>query len=114
MARFLIGTIPTTGDSSPGFPIARELVARGHEVWWYTGKQLQSRVEATGARYIPMKSAPDFDERHIDKTFPGRARLKGLAQLKWDIKHVFSDSAIGQVQDYTEILGEFPADVLLS
>jgi UDP:flavonoid glycosyltransferase YjiC (YdhE family) len=113
MARFLIGTVPTTGDSAPGFPIARELVARGHEVWWYTGQRFQSKVEATGARYIPMKSAPDFDEKHILETFPGLVGLKGLAQLKWYIKYVFADSAVGQVQDYTEILREFPADVLL-
>ncbi|HET9493850.1 MAG TPA: nucleotide disphospho-sugar-binding domain-containing protein [Chloroflexia bacterium] len=111
MARFLIGTIPQTGHVGPALPIARELVGRGNEVWWYTGKRFQSRIEATGARYIP--STLDYDERNIDEVFPGRVRLNGLAKLKYDIKHGFIDPMVGQVQDYTEILREFPADVLL-
>lgn len=32
MARFLIATIPFTGHVNPALPIARELVARGHDV----------------------------------------------------------------------------------
>ncbi len=42
-----------------------------------------------------------------------RSSLKGLAQLKFDLKHFFIDAAIGQVKDYTALLQEFPADVLL-
>jgi UDP:flavonoid glycosyltransferase YjiC (YdhE family) len=114
MARFLIGTMPVTGHVGPALPIARELVARGHEVRWYTGSRFRSRVEATGAQYIPMKSAPDFDERDFDQAFPGRVPLKGLPKLKWDIKHIFADSTVGQVRDYTEILRDYPADVTLS
>lgn len=40
MARFLIGTVPVGGHVSPALPIARQLVERGHSVWWYTGKTL--------------------------------------------------------------------------
>jgi UDP:flavonoid glycosyltransferase YjiC (YdhE family) len=61
-----------------------------------------------------MKSAPDFDDRNIDASFPGRVSKKGLAKLRWDIEHIFSDPTVGQVKDYSEILQEFPADVLLS
>ncbi len=34
MPRFLIGTIPLVGHVNPALPIARQLVNRGHEVWW--------------------------------------------------------------------------------
>ncbi|MBF2066628.1 MAG: hypothetical protein IGS39_19730 [Calothrix sp. C42_A2020_038] len=35
MARFLIGTLPAVGHVNPALPIARKLIERGHEVWWY-------------------------------------------------------------------------------
>jgi UDP:flavonoid glycosyltransferase YjiC (YdhE family) len=116
MARFLIGTIPLVGHVNPALPIARQLVERGHEVWWYTGKALQSKVEATGARFIPIRTGLDFsDPKNIPDSFlEKRKNLKGLAQFKFDFKYFFADSAFGQVKDFTDILREFPADVLLS
>jgi UDP:flavonoid glycosyltransferase YjiC (YdhE family) len=113
MAKFLIGTVPVVGHINPGLPIARKLVERGHEVWWYTGARFRAKIEATGARYVPMQHASDFDAENLDVVFPGRKGLSGLAQFKWDIKHIFVDSAIGQKHDLTAILESFPADVLL-
>jgi UDP:flavonoid glycosyltransferase YjiC (YdhE family) len=116
MARFLIGTIPLVGHVNPALPIARQLVERGHEVWWYTGKTLQSKIEATGARFLPIRTGRDFsDTKNVpDSLLEKRRNLKGLAQFKFDFKHFFGDSAVGQVKDLTDILREFPADVLLS
>lgn len=62
MARFLIGTIPGFGHVNPALPIARKLVERGHEVWWYTGKLFQAKIEATGACYIPMNKGLDISD----------------------------------------------------
>jgi UDP:flavonoid glycosyltransferase YjiC (YdhE family) len=116
MTRFLIGTIPLVGHVNPGLPIARELVERGHEVWWYTGKNFQSKIEATGARFVPMHAGWDFSdpENVPDSLLEKRKNLKGLAQFKFDFKYFFGDSAVGQVKDFTELLRKFPADVLLS
>jgi UDP:flavonoid glycosyltransferase YjiC (YdhE family) len=116
MTRFLIGTIPLVGHVNPALPIVRQLVKRGHEVWWYTGKNFQSKVEATGARYVPMLAGFDFsDPNNIpDFLLEQRKNFKGLAQFKFDFKYFFADSAVGQVKDITDILREFPADVLLS
>ncbi|MDP8963061.1 MAG: glycosyltransferase [Cyanobacteriota bacterium] len=116
MARFLIGTIPLIGHINPALPIARQLVERGHEVWWYTGLAFQSKVEATGARFVPIRTGMHFsDPKNIpDSLLEKRENLKGLAQFKFDFKYFFGDSAVGQVKDFTDILREFPADVLLS
>jgi UDP:flavonoid glycosyltransferase YjiC (YdhE family) len=91
-------------------------VERGHEVWWYTGKTLQSKIEATGARFLPIRTGMDFsDSNNVpDSLREKRKNLKGLAHFKFDFKHFFGDSAVGQVKDLTDILREFPADVLLS
>ncbi len=114
MARFLIGTMPATGHVNPGLPIARKLVERGHEVRWYAGRRFQKRIEATGARWLPMRHAPDFDDRDFDAAFPDRNKYKGIDLLKYDLTHVFINPIPGQVRDYQEILQEFPADVCLS
>jgi UDP:flavonoid glycosyltransferase YjiC (YdhE family) len=114
MARFLITTIPVTGHVNPGLPIARALVRRGHTVWWYTGQKFRAAIEATGARYIPMQAAYDYDDGDTDAAFPGRAGRSGLNGLKWDLKHLFYDLLPGQVDDLQSILRSFPADALLA
>ena len=60
-------TVPVVGHINPGLPIARALVGRGHEVCWYTGRKYQAQVEATGARYQPMRAA-------LDEHFPDDLR----------------------------------------
>ncbi len=116
MARFLIGTIPVVGHVSPALLIARELVNRGHEVCWYTGSAFQAKVESTGAHFVPITSGLDY-------SYPGnvpqewtqrRNALRGTAQLKFDLKHFFIDAAVGQVEDLTAILRDFPADAILA
>jgi UDP:flavonoid glycosyltransferase YjiC (YdhE family) len=114
MARFLIASIPVTGHVNPGLPIARALVRRGHEVWWYTGQKFRASVEATGARYVAMQAAYDYDDGDTDAAFPGRAGHAGLAGLKWDLKHLFYDLLPGQLADLRDILRVFPADALLA
>ncbi|MFQ5650763.1 MAG: glycosyltransferase [bacterium] len=114
MAKFLFATMPITGHVNPVVPIASELVHRGHDVRWYTGRRFQPKIEAAGATYVPMKAAVDFDEGDVEAYFPKRKGLKGIAGLKFDFKHIFIDSAIGQNQDLTEILRDSTADVILS
>lgn len=116
MARFLIGTIPAVGHVNPALPIACALVKRGHEVWWYTGEEFQSKVEATGARYVPIVNAfdPSDPKKMPESLLEKRKTLQGIAKVKFEFKHFIVDGVKGQVKDYTDILREFPADVLLS
>ena len=116
MVHFLIGTIPVVGHVSPVIPIARELVNRGHQVCWYSGGAFQAVIEATGARFAPIRAGLDYSypenvpQAYIDQ----RNALRGAAQLKFDLKHFFIDAAVGQVEDLKAILRDFPADVLLA
>jgi UDP:flavonoid glycosyltransferase YjiC (YdhE family) len=116
MSRYLIGTIPVVGHVTPVAPIVRRLIERGHEVWWYTGKLFQPFVEGTGAKFVPMIHSLDYSlpQNVPDSWTERRKSLKGLAQLKFDLRHYFIDAAIGHVRDFQEVLREFPADVLLS
>ncbi|MCU0567746.1 MAG: glycosyltransferase [Oculatellaceae cyanobacterium Prado106] len=116
MARFLIATIPVVGHVSPAKPIARQLIDRGHQVWWYTGGAFQASVESTGAHFVPIRSGLDysFPENVPKAAVQPRDALRGLAQLKFDLKYFFIESAIAQVADLRQILQEFPADVILA
>ncbi|GAB4205588.1 MAG: glycosyltransferase [Coleofasciculaceae cyanobacterium] len=116
MARFLIGTTPADGHVNPALPIVRKLVDRGHEVWWYTGEAFQSKVEATGARYVPIVHAfdPSDPKKMPESLLEKRKTLQGIAKVKFEFKHFIVDGAVGQVKDYMDILHQFPADVLLS
>jgi MGT family glycosyltransferase len=111
MAKFLICTISVIGHVSPALPIARKLVDRGHQVYWYTGSEFQAKVESTGAHFIP---AVNISPEWMAKWMARRNALQGVAQLKFDLKYGFIDAAVRQFKDLTEILRDFPADVMLA
>lgn len=115
MARFLIGTIAAAGHVNPALPIARQLIQQSHEVWWYTGIGFKEKVEQTGAHHVAIRRGIDYS---IPETIPTdwiaqRDAVKGVSQFKFYLKHGFIDAAVTQLQDLTDILKEFPADVLL-
>jgi MGT family glycosyltransferase len=112
--RVLLWTVPVDGHVNPGLPIARALVARGHDVRWYTGRRFRPAVEATGARFEPMVSATDPADDDPLTRFPQRVDLDGLAGFKFDLKHLFLDEVPGQLTDVQRILRDFPADVVLN
>jgi len=111
MPRILIATASITGHVLPGLSIARELVARGHDVFWYTAKKFEERIASTGARYLPMHVNRDWDDADINGAFPGRAERKGIAQLKFDMMHVFIDPIPAQVADLESLHAEHRFDV---
>ena len=111
MSRFLICTLPLAGHVNPGLPIARTLAARGHQVWWYTGQQFRSAIEATGAHHVPTQAAATNNDQAF---FPSLPKLSGLASANWGIKRAFIDPIRCQVADLQRILAEFPADVLIN
>lgn len=113
MSRFVICTQPLAGHVNPASSIARALADRGHDVRFYTGRQYKARVEAAGARHVAPNRGPDFGAEDVDVAFPERARLSGLAKLKWDIG-AFMEAMPAQVADLEELLAESPADAVLT
>lgn len=63
MSKIVFFCIPAQGHTNPTLGVVRELVARGHEVWYYSYNLLREKIEATGARFI---SCDDYDmERRL-------------------------------------------------
>jgi MGT family glycosyltransferase len=114
MSRILVATVPVIGHIAPILPLARGLIARGHEVRWYSGRKYVSRIESTGARFVSYAQAPDYDDLKFDTQFAGRAVLKGLDQLRFDLKRIFIDAAPGQFADIEAIASEWRPDVIVA
>lgn len=112
VSKFLFVTSPVTGHVVPLLPLARKLVERGHQVRWYTSARFQSRIEAAGARFLPFQSARDIDYHHLNDLFPERARLKGIAQGKWDLKFII-DINVQHCRDLLEIADLDRPDVVV-
>ena len=63
MSRIVFFCIPAHGHTNPTLNVVRELIARGHEIWYYSYEFLRSKIEATGARFIACDA---FDsQQHI-------------------------------------------------
>lgn len=102
MAKFLFSTLPSSGHVHPISTVAAKLVERGHQVWWHTSESVAEKVEATGARFIAKRHTPDLG---CDVAAEG---------VKAEIINLLITPMRGQLQDYQEILQEFPADVLVT
>jgi MGT family glycosyltransferase len=111
--RFLFAAFPVSGHVNPGLPIARELVARGHDVRWYSTRRFKQAIEATGARWVPFRQAMAFDEQQMDLMFPDRP-ADGIAQIRYDVERIFVEIVRGQTWDLTTELTREPADVIVT
>jgi MGT family glycosyltransferase len=113
VARILIGTFSVIGHVTPFLPLARGLVARGHDVIWITSATFQERIEATGARFAAPIHAQDRSNFNRADIAADGEKLEGMAALKADLKNVFIDGSIGQLRDLELITRSFSPDVLL-
>lgn len=111
--RFLIGTMPVPGHVAPFAPVVRELRRRGHEVVWYGSRHFQKGIEATGARFAPIRSDIDFGDAQYDRHFPDREKYKGLSKVVFDFEKLFVDSIPAMIEDIDAILAGYPADALI-
>jgi MGT family glycosyltransferase len=114
MSRILFTTMPMAGHLRPGLPIARELVAAGHEVAWYSGAKYAPLIARTGARVYPMGPELDFDDTAVDEQIEGGARKPGLGTLKRAILDLFIGPVPGWVAEIDAVLDEFRPDVVVA
>ncbi len=58
MSRIVFFCIPAHGHTNPTLGVVRELVSRGHQVWYYSYNIMREKIESTGATFI---SCDDYD-----------------------------------------------------
>lgn len=62
MSKIVFFCIPAKGHTNPTLGVVRELVSRGHEVWYYSYNCLREEIEAVGAVFISC-DAYDMEQK---------------------------------------------------
>ncbi|WP_407158272.1 glycosyltransferase [Bradyrhizobium sp. STM 3557] len=112
--KIVIATTPAPGHVNPMLGIARILVAEGHDVLAFTGRDFQKRVEAIGATFRPIPASADQDvvdpfSKYLEfKTLP-----PGLELLRVIIERLFVDNIPAQHHGLQRMLQEISADILI-
>ena len=52
MSKIVFFCIPAHGHTNPTLGVVRELVSRGHEVWYYSYNIMREKIESAGATFI--------------------------------------------------------------
>ncbi|WP_245791714.1 glycosyltransferase [Actinacidiphila rubida] len=113
MTKVVITSLPTQGHFAPLSAIADDLVKRGHEVLFYTGRLFEERAKATGARFEPFPSEIDYTERAPGSPPPEHEQLPPAEQISYVLKHFFLNSAPYHDTRLSELLAEFPATTVI-
>lgn len=58
MSKIVFFCIPAHGHTNPTLGVVRELVSRGHQVWYYSYNMLREKIESAGATFV---SCDDYD-----------------------------------------------------
>ena len=58
MSKIVFFCIPAHGHTNPTLGVVRELISRGHQVWYYSYNMMREKIESTGATFI---SCDDYD-----------------------------------------------------
>jgi MGT family glycosyltransferase len=53
MSKIVFFCIPAHGHTNPTLGVVRELVARGHEVTYYSYEMMREKIQETGAKFVP-------------------------------------------------------------
>lgn len=73
MSKIVFFCIPAHGHTNPTIEVVRELLCRGHEVWYYSFDEFKEKIEGVGARFISCDEyLPELqpgDEKKIGKDF---------------------------------------------
>lgn len=97
MARIVFFCIPAHGHTNPTLNVVRELIRRGHEVWYYSYEIMRSKIEESGAQFIPCD---DFDTQQHLSPRDGARIGKDLAfstKVLVDTTLALDKSILGQI-----------------
>ncbi|OLN96518.1 4'-demethylrebeccamycin synthase 1 [Colletotrichum chlorophyti] len=103
--RFLLHCFSATGHVLPMQAVARELVERGHEVVWTTIAPQESRVVASGAKFIAAEEVIKVDAK-LDGANP-----KDMVETA---EVMFGGRLTAQVADIRRVLKTFKPDFVLN
>lgn len=114
MAEFIVASTPFAGHVYPMAGLARALVARGHRVRFCTGRKYSDVARSTGAEWLPLVHAQDFDDTDPRASFPAMKSGESPAAVSSSFKELFFGSAPGQSEDLRSAHEETAADAVIA
>jgi len=114
MPKILVSCAMADGHVNPFLPVVSYLINEGHEVVWICGRAYRQKIEATGARFVPMPIEFDTNGQPIYEFKPELKKLKGIAQIKFYIKTWCYDAVKPTMGIIHDIRKEFEPDLYLS
>jgi MGT family glycosyltransferase len=113
VSRYLIASTPAQGHVTPVVAVATELVRLGHDVLFMGGRRFEREIKRSGASYMALPEACDWDDRDQDAAFPGRARRPGPLKMLFDVRTAFCDPMPHQARGIAEASAAFAPDVVV-
>lgn len=109
--KILFATMPFDGHFNPLTGIAVYLQERGHDVRWYCGLSYAPKLARLGIPHFVYKRAREINSDNIAEFFPERAKLSGMALIKFEGRHIFVGNTTNFFEDIRDVDAEFPFDV---
>jgi UDP:flavonoid glycosyltransferase YjiC (YdhE family) len=69
MAQLLVCSVPNPGHFNPMLTLSRHLAAAGHTILFYTAETFQSKVEASGFKFVSLTGKANYDYRRQEDYF---------------------------------------------
>lgn len=114
MPKILVSCAMAEGHVNPFLPVVSHLINEGHEVVWICGREYRQKIEATGAKFVPMPLEFDPNGTPIYEFKPELKKLKGIAQIKFYIKTWCYDAVKPTMKIIDDIRKKFDPDLYLS
>lgn len=112
--KILFASTPATGHINPLLAITRLLLAEDHQIAFLTGTACRGRIESSGATFLPLPPAADFDPADVFSVVPElKSMPPGLDWLRIACERLFVDTVAAQHQGLRETLANFAADIVI-
>src|SRR5713226_5122198 len=112
LMKILFATVAADGHFNPLTGVAMHLKDSGHDVRWYTGRSYAGKLEGLGIPHFPFKRAKELTGDSLNEVFPERAKLHGLALIRFDLEKFFLSNVEGYFLDIREIDASFAFEVV--
>jgi UDP:flavonoid glycosyltransferase YjiC (YdhE family) len=115
MSSVILAAPGVPGELNPILELARDLLARGHEVVVVTNTMFGPAVTAIGARFVAVGGACDLDEHGLSALLSeGAALTPGPELLNFQWSRLFADPIADQHATLQRLLDEDPTRVLIT
>ncbi len=114
MMKILFASTPATGHINPLLAIVHMLRAEGHDITFLTGSVFRDRIENSGAKFVSLQGAADFDGRNLLSVAPELKDIPpGLEWFRVAIERFFLDRLPAQHESLVQAVQECQADVIV-